>query len=179
MPNPLGINQYTKRGVGHGKNLTPAEAKAVRAKTRRIRSQEEARRAAGDPKALARKKAHDRMQTPEYQKKVDRAQYTRNNPEAKARHAKSQGVINRSVARERAITREFTEAWGPKKSEGRRTTITNANGTRFSAVVFENPKAAQAYAIANPVLIRNAAGSLLRHSAPIHKVKGGRFAITT
>ena len=57
------------------------------------------------------------------------------------------------------------------------TTITNARGTRFSAVVFETYMEATAYAIANPVLIRNASGSMLRHAAPIHKVKGGRFAV--
>ena len=57
------------------------------------------------------------------------------------------------------------------------TTITNARGTRFTAVVFSELEAARTYATTHPVLVRNAAGSLLRHSAQIHRVKGGRFAV--
>ena len=60
------------------------------------------------------------------------------------------------------------------------TTITirsKATGNTFNAMVFDTHFDAMAYAVAHPVLMRNASGSQLRHSAPIHKLSSGRFAV--
>lgn len=56
-------------------------------------------------------------------------------------------------------------------------TIINAKGQKFEAKVFTDRTEAQRYAVAHPVLIRNRAGSLLRHAAQIHTLKNGKFAV--
>ena len=58
------------------------------------------------------------------------------------------------------------------------TSITSkATGNTFNAMVFDTHFDAMTYAMAHPVLRRNASGSQLRHSAPIHKLANGRFAV--
>ena len=58
------------------------------------------------------------------------------------------------------------------------TTITRRrDGQKFVATVFDTRAEAEAYAVAHPVLRRNASGSMLRHAAPVHKLADGRYAI--
>lgn len=60
----------------------------------------------------------------------------------------------------------------------RTATITRTrDGAKFTAHIFDTLTAAQVYAIQHPVLIRNASGSLLRHSAQVHKLTNGTFAV--
>lgn len=56
-----------------------------------------------------------------------------------------------------------------------RITSTKTNNT-FTAMVFDTKVSAEVFAVKNPVLVRNASGSLLRHPAPVVRV-GKRFGV--
>ena len=64
-----------------------------------------------------------------------------------------------------------------KTSTARKGAITNRNGIRFEAMIFDSRVEAEAYGMKHPELRRRKGGGHLRYPAPVHNLTNGTFAV--